>query len=567
MTLLAAFNVLLHRYSSQPDIIVGTPIAGRTRSELEPLIGFFVNTLALRTRLSHADTFSGVLARVRQAALEAYQHQDLPFERLVEELGVERSLSRTPVFQAMFAFQTAAAHPPRMSHLDVSRLAVEAATEKFDLTLALREGEEGITGAISYSADLFDPTTAARMARHFERLVESLVSEQAEAIGRVGMLSAAETQQLITEWNDTSSRYEGQACLHHLIERQAETTPDAVALAFEDQQLSYGELNRRANQLAHFLRACGISADSIVAICLDRSPLMLVALLGVLKSSAAYLPLDPDHPAERLRLILDDAQAPLLITHHHLLKSLQGHRAVTLCLDSQCDAIASHSSENPLAAVSPDNLAYVIYTSGSTGRPKGVQIAHRSVVNFLHSMCRVPGLDSHDVLVALTTMSFDIAALEMFLPLISGARVVVASRLQATDAEALSELIDRAEATLVQATPATWRMLVEAGWEAGTRVRALCGGEALGQELAEEISGRVSQAVEPLRAYGDHHLVGTQTGERDPPGREHRQAHSQHRHKSCGHPAAGSRGGGGRGVADRGRGACQRLSQQARPHG
>ena len=294
---------------------------------------------------------------------------------------------------------------------------------------------------------------------------------------------------------------------------------------------------------------------------------MLVALLGVLKSSAAYLPLDPDHPAERLRLILDDAQAPLLITHHHLLKSLQGHHASTLCLDSQWHDILSQQDHNPPPTVNPEALAYVIYTSGSTGRPKGVQIAHRSVVNFLHSMCRVPGLDSHDVLVALTTMSFDIAALEMFLPLISGARVVVASRLQATDAEALSELIDRAEATLVQATPATWRMLVEAGWEAGDQGQGAVRGRGLRPGAGRRDKREGQPAVEPLRAYGDHHLVGTQTGERDPRGSEHRQAHSQHRHKSCGHPAAGSRGGGGRGVADRGRGACQRLSQQARPHG
>jgi amino acid adenylation domain-containing protein len=491
MTLLAAFQTLLHRYTGQDDIVVGSTIAGRNRPELEGLIGFFVNTLALRADLSGNPTFRELLGRVHEVALGAYAHQELPFEQLVEELQPTRSLSYEPLFQVMFEFQNF----PRaleLPGLELSPLDVHTGTAKFDVSLELRQRAEDICGWFEYNTDLFEAATMARLAGHFQSLLEGIVAHPEQRLSDLPLLTPAERQQLLVAWNATAADYPQDQYLQQLFEAQAARTPDAVAVVCEDQQLTYRELNRRANQLAHYLRGHGVGPEVLVGICMERSLELVVGLLGILKAGGAYVPLDPAYPPARLAFMLDDSQAPVLLTHQCLLAGLPAHQAQVVCLDADWGAIAQEPEENPARGTAADPLAYVIYTSGSTGQPKGVQIPHRAVVNFLESMRQQPGLREHDVLLAVTTLSFDIAALEVFLPLIVGARVVLASRAVATDGRQLLQTLADSQATVMQATPATWRLLLEAGWAGSPQLTVLCGGEALPRELAQPLLARAA---------------------------------------------------------------------------
>jgi amino acid adenylation domain-containing protein len=432
MVLLAAFQALLHRLTGQDDIRVGAPVANRTRLETEGLIGLFANTVVLRTRFDSSLSFAGLLERARKTVLGVLPHQDLPFGRLVEELQPVRDPSRTPLFQAMLAVQPALAVEE-----------IETGTAKLELTLSVRP-EEG-AGWIEYDTDLFDRTTVARWAAALQTL---LSADPETPVSDLLLLGPGERAQLLSEWNDTAAAIPSISDLrvHHLFEAQVERTPDAVALTVGDRHLTYRELNARAGDLAGRLEAA-----AGIALHADRSIDMVISLLAILKAGAFYVPLDPTYPEERLRWMIEAVSAP-----------------------------------------AGEGLAYTIFTSGSTGRPKGVQVPHRALVNFLLAMAERPGLKPSDTLLAVTTLSFDIAALELLLPLTVGARVVMADRETASDGTRLAAEIDRAGATVLQATPATWRMLIESGWKGSPGLTALCGGEALPRELARELLQRTA---------------------------------------------------------------------------
>ncbi|ODH00206.1 hypothetical protein A4S05_34205 [Nostoc sp. KVJ20] len=489
MTLLAAYNTLLYRYTGQEDILVGTPIANRDRTELEGLIGFFVNTLVMRTDLVGNPSFNELLLRLRETAFGAYAHQDLPFEMLVEALQPERDLSHTPLFQVMFVLLNAPMSEIELTELSVSGLPIEITTSKFDLTLSMENTPNGLFGWWEYNADLFDSSTIERMTGHFLTLLEAIVANPSERISQLPMLTASEQQQLLVEWNDTSVDYPQDKCIHQLFEEQVERTPDAVAVVFENQQLTYHELNSRANQLAHYLRSLGVGADVLVGICVERSLEMLVGLLGILKAGGAYVPLDPEYPQERLRFILEDAQVSVLLTQQHLVEKLPECQAQLVSLDTNWQFISQLAQENPITDVQANNLAYVIYTSGSTGKPKGVQISHKSVSNFLSAMQQRPGITEQDTLLAVTTISFDIAALEIFLPISVGACLVIARRDVTLDGKELFDLLVKSKATIMQATPATWRLLLDSNFQFSD-LKILCGGEALPGDLVNELLAR-----------------------------------------------------------------------------
>ena len=493
MVLLAAFKALLYRYTGQEDIIVGSPIANRTRPELEGLIGFFANTLVLRTRFQGNLPFRDFLGRVRETCLEAYSNQDTPFERLVEELKPERDLSRTPLFQALFTFQDTTTRVSKMSGVSIAPINLDSAVARTDMSFWVTETADGLTGELEYSTDLFDRETITRFLEHFRVLLESIVDNPETSIDKLPLLTEAERHTLLVEWNATEADYPREASIQALFEDQVERTPDSVAYISEKATLTYRELNQRANQLAHHLRSCGVGPDVLTGICMDRSTEMIIGLLGILKAGGAYVPLDPDYPAERLAYMISDSAMPVLVTQSALLDRLPELTAQTICLDTGWDEISRQSTENPPLLNNPDNLAYVIYTSGSTGKPKGVQVPHGAVVNFLAGMAREPGLTGDDVLLAVTTLSFDIAVLELFLPLVVGAKTVLASREAALDGVQLKEALANDGITVMQATPATWRVLLAAGWEGSDRLTVLCGGEAFPRDLAPELIKRASR--------------------------------------------------------------------------
>jgi amino acid adenylation domain-containing protein len=485
MVLVAAFKTLLYRYSGQDDLLIGTATAGRKRKELQGLMGFFLNTLVLRTDLSGNPTFQELLLRVRKVITSAVAHEDVPFEYLVKELHPERILSQNPLFQVLLTLEPPLT--PLPCGWTLTQMDVTVGTSKFDLSLELDDRPEGIIGRFEYNSDLFDAATIGRMVGHWQTLLESIVANPAQPITELPMLTAEERHQFLVEWNAISTTYPRDKCMQQLFEEQVERTPGAVAVVFGDKQLTYRELNAQANQLAHHLRNLGVGPEVLVGLCIERSLEMMVGLLGILKAGGAYEPLDPTYPTERLNFMLNDSQAQLLVTQQQLLPQFPSHGAKVLCLDTDHAVIAQQSTANLLPAANPDNLAYVIYTSGSTGRPKGVQIEHHSLVNFLISMRKQPELTSQDILLAVTTLSFDIAALELFLPLIVGARLVIASREVTVNGSSLATTMARFHISVMQATPATWRLLLEAGWQGNHQLKILCGGEALPLELAQQL--------------------------------------------------------------------------------
>ncbi|HKG15027.1 MAG TPA: amino acid adenylation domain-containing protein [Pyrinomonadaceae bacterium] len=420
MTLLAAFDVLLWRYSGQTDILVGSPIANRNRAETEPLIGFFVNTLVLRARVDERRSFRELLARVKDVCLGAYAHQDVPFEKLVEELQPERSLSRTPLFQVMFALQNAPMPVLKLDDLKLSLADIAGETAKFDLTLSLEESRGGLSGALEYNGDLFDAHAVRRMAGHYRRLLESIVENAGGPLSALTLLSAAERRQLLVEWNDTGRGDAPHACAHQLFERQAALTPEAAAVVSERGQMTYGELNRRANMLAHHLRGLGVGPETPVCICVERSAELLIGILAVAKAGGAYVPLDPSYPAQRLSFMLRDSRAPVLLTREGLRGLFEGCEAAPVLLDLDAEAIARRSPENPRGGVLPDNLAYVIYTSGSTGRPKGVQITHASLMNLVGWYRRTSHVAAGERVAQLSGVGFDASVFELWPNLTAG---------------------------------------------------------------------------------------------------------------------------------------------------
>ncbi len=497
MTLQGVVNTLLGRYSGQEDVLVGWPIASRNRAELEGVVGFLANLLVLRTDLRGEPAFRQLLARVREAALGAYAHQDLPFEQLVEELRPERHLSHNPIFQVFFVLHQATSGGQGLPGLTVSVPSIDNRTTRGDLLVSLSEAGDGLVGLMEYNTDLFDAATIERMIGHFANLLEAVLAAPDTAVAALPILGAEERRQIVETWNETAAPYPDR-CVHQLFEAQVERSPGAVALIFEGEgeSLTYGELNARANRLARRLRAEGVGPGALVGLCLERSPEMVVALLAVLKAGGAYVPLDPTYPPDRLAFVLEDSGARVLLTQPELRYGLPGEGLAVIEVEPGGGDGDGVENLEPLAgpedlASGPEDLAYVIYTSGSTGRPKGVEVRHAGVVNFLTSMARCPGLGADDALLAVTTISFDIAGLELYLPLAVGGRIVLASRDTAADGARLAALLAASGATVMQATPATWRLLLAAGWTGTPGLEVLCGGEALPLDLAAELLPRV----------------------------------------------------------------------------
>ncbi len=443
MGALAAFKTLLHRYTGQKDILAGTPIANRNRREVEGVIGFFLNTLIMRTDLSGDPTFSQLLARVREMSLGAYAHQDLPFETLVEALQPERNLSLSPLFQVMFVFQNNT--EPRLSSGDLiwGQVETEGATSKFDLTMIMQELNNGrLRASFEYSADLFDQPRIANMLAHFEHLLEAITANPERRLSEFSIISDAEAKQAIYGWNDTGREFPQDQLVHKLFEMQVERAPRATAIVFEGERLSYNELNARANKLAHHLQRLGAGPDSLVGVCLERGVNMLVATLGILKSGAAYAPLDPAYPKERLGNMIDDAQAPLLVTERRLAEHLPVGNSHVIKLDADWPSINCESDRNPSARIDPDNLAYVIYTSGSTGRPKGIGLAHRPLANLIH--WHLANMISGARTLQFASLSFDASFHEMFSAWASGGELHVISEELRRDLESLAKYMSDA---------------------------------------------------------------------------------------------------------------------------
>ena len=425
ITLLAAFQALLHRYTGALDVPVGTPVAGRNWEEVEGLVGFFANTLVMRGDLSGDPSFRELLGRTRTTALDAYAHQDIPFEMLVKELRPKRDLSYSPMFQIMLVFLELSAETTKAAGLEMTTLILNSSTSKFDLTFSIRKRGEALQLIAEYNTDLFDAQTIERMLGHYQKLLEGLVSRPDEKISRLPLLSEEERRQILVEWNDTAAVYPKDKCLHELFEVQVQRTPEAVAVMFGEQSLSYGELNERANQLARHLKKLGVGVDSLVGICVERSLEMVVGLLGILKAGGAYVPLDPQYPKERLAFMLEDSGVAVLLTQAHLAVPQSGAQLVRL--DADWATIAEQSRSNLPNIATPANPAYVIYTSGSTGKPKGVVMGHEALVNLISWQCHDPAFSAGLKTLQFASLSFDVSFQEIFSSLNSGGTLVIIS--------------------------------------------------------------------------------------------------------------------------------------------
>lgn len=489
MVFLAGFFSLLHRLTQQRDLVIGTPIANRNRLEIEDLIGTFVNTLVLRTEVTGEVTFRELLRQVRDVTLDAYAHQDVPFEKLVEELRPDRSQGGLPLVQVLFNFANTPFARTEFQHLSWTPYEVSRGAAQLDLGLSI-DPLASRKAYLEFNTDLFDRSSAERWISQYRQLMETVADHPDATLGRISMLTTEEQHRMLREWNATDRPFDEAVCFPHLFESQVARTPDAIAMVFEGVEWSYAELNRRANQLAHHLRDCGVGPDVVVPVLLERSPELLITLLAVMKAGGAYLPLVPGLPVRRLAAMIETSHAAVVVTDSTLLAGLPQHQLPVVCLDREAETIARCGEGNPCPVAGPEHLVYVLFTSGSTGQPKGVEIEHRALVNFLHAMHQEPGVNARDVVMALTPLSFDIAGLELYLPLLAGARIILATRQQAMDGAWLQRELDQGTVTVMQATPATWRMVLQSGWKGGRGVTVLCGGEALPRELAQELLAR-----------------------------------------------------------------------------
>ncbi|MEL7245425.1 MAG: condensation domain-containing protein, partial [Cyanobacteria bacterium J06573_2] len=469
MSALAAFKVLLHRYTSEDDIAIGSPIANRNWTEVEPLIGFFVNTLVLRTDVSSNPNFLELLQRVKDVAAGAFKHQDLPFAKLVEEIQPERSLSHNPLFGVMFqvqneAYQLQNAVNPELAipGLSLEQMWSDSGSTKFDMTWHLVERNEGLLAVVEYSTDLFNRDTIARMLGHFQVLLKGIIDNPNQRLSELPILTEIERQQLLVEWNNTYTEYPFEQGIHKLFENQVEKTPDNIAVAFKEEKLTYKELNNKANQLAYYLINQGVKPDMLVGICVERNPLMLIGLLGILKAGGAYVPIDAKLPSSRIAFMLGDSQVSILITQEKILSQLPNHSAETICLDSEWDKISKSSTNNLTSQTVADNLAYVIYTSGSTGNPKGTLLTHRGLTNYLIWATQAYNVAQANGSPVQSSISFDATITSIFTPLIVGKTVTLVPEEQ--EIEALSNLLNSelnsdSDFSLVKLTPAHLKVL------------------------------------------------------------------------------------------------------------
>ncbi|HYR10585.1 MAG TPA: condensation domain-containing protein, partial [Longimicrobium sp.] len=434
MTCLAGWAVVLGRLSGQEEVVIGTPTANRGRREIEGLIGFFVNTLALRVDLSERPTVATVLKRVKARALEAQANQDIPFEQVVERVNPVRSLAYAPLFQVVFDWQNALRGSMELPGLEPGGAepgglpGAGRTTAKFDLTLALGEWGGSIGGSLTYATSLFERATVERHLAYLRRVLEAMAADDLQAVDALPLLPEAERRRVVEEWNATGAPYPSELCVHELFEAQAERTPDAEAVVHDGETLAYAELNARANRLAHHLRRRGVRPETRVGICLERGTELVVAILAVLKAGGAYVPLDPAYPAERLAFMLADSGAPLLLTRLPLPVGLTPHAAEVVCLDAERERIEAESAQAPAAGVLPGNLAYIIYTSGSTGRPKGVLVPHRGLANVARAHARDLGVGAGDRVLQFASPSFDASVAEMVMALTAGATLVLGTR-------------------------------------------------------------------------------------------------------------------------------------------
>jgi amino acid adenylation domain-containing protein len=513
MTLLAAFDVLLTRCTGQDDIVVGSPIAGRNHEEIERLVGFFVNTLVLRTELSGNPSFAEVLRRVREVALEAYAHQEMPFEKLVEELEPERSLGHSPLFQVMFAMHHAAQSELNLRDLTIEQIRTETNTSKFDLSLFVAEEGNSLTCIAEYNTDLFDAETIVRLLEHYQRVLEAAVANADQPISELPLLTAAQRNRLVIEWNDTAAAIPD-GTIASLFEAQAERTPDAVALKFGDQQLKFTEVNNRANQLANHLRRLGVGSEVRVAICLERSPEMIVGLLAILKAGGAYVPLEPTYPAERIAFILADSQATLMVTQDGFADSTSVTNVSMICLDRDWPEIARESTENLPFVTTAENAAHLIYTSGSTGLPKGVLSSHCASVNRFAWMWRTYPFGADEVCCQKTALSFVDSIWEIFGPLLQGVPLVIIPDETVKDpARFVAALSANSIARLVL-VPSLLRVMLELGEGLAAQLANLrycvCSGETLPVDLAESFREQIP-ATKLINLYGSSEVAADVT--------------------------------------------------------
>jgi amino acid adenylation domain-containing protein len=513
MTLLSAFGILLHRYSGENDIVIGTPIAGRNREEIEHLIGFFINTLPLRIDIANGPTFAALLARVKQTALEGYEHQDLPFEKLVEELKPERS-SGTPFFQVMFQYQHAPRLAANVDELTFTAEPLESGTSKFDLSLGAYERDGVLKFQMEYSTDLFDEETVQTMLSRFTILLQSIVSHPDISVARLPIMSDAERRQLLVDWNNTDEDFGPFANLSQKFERQVAQSPEAVAVVFEKQQLTFSELNTRGNKLAHHLKKIGVTAETPVAVFLERSIDMIVGLLGVLKAGAAWVPLDVAYPKERIAYVLGDSGARVVLTHEKWRAALPEGDFVLVALDSQWQQIETESVTNPVATATAESAAYIIYTSGSTGRPKGVVGLHGATVNRIEWMYRRYPFAPGEVCCQKTSLSFVDSIWEIFGPLLNGVPLVIFAEDVVKDVDRFVDALDTSSVTRLVLVPSLLRAMLATGEGIGERLARLTSwtssGEALSLALADSFRKHFPHAT-LLNLYGSSEVAADVT--------------------------------------------------------
>lgn len=492
MTLLSLVDVLLYKYSGAEDILVGTPIASRNQGELNKLIGYFANTLVLRSQVNPEKTFIELLTENKETCFDAYANQDLPFDRLVEAINPPRDPSRSPLFQVFFAYQDASQHALSASGLKFVPESPNGGGARTDLTLDFINSSQGMEFCVEYSTSLFEKQTIKDMIAHFDNLLRDVVSSPEKTIDALSMLADKEKQEIVASNQSTFVEMKDQLFVSDYLSDVAAKNPNKIAVTSGDESLSYQDLEDRSNKVANYLLSKGVGNGTLVGLCVDRSVWMLTTLLGILKVGCAYVPLDPEYPEDRLAFMIEDAELRYLITQDDYLKKLPEVKN-TILLDELIDASEKQTIELAAQNIDDQNLAYIIYTSGSTGKPKGVMVHRRAVNNFLNSMSRVPGLSADDTLLAVTTLSFDIAVLELYLPLMLGAGLVIAKREEAIDGRRLLKIVKDKDITCMQATPATWRVLMGAGWTSENKIKVLCGGEALPKDLAKDLFDRSTE--------------------------------------------------------------------------